>query len=340
VYATCLFCNAGLGTNEVVESFPVGRRLAFDAANGRLWVVCRKCERWNLSPLEERWEAIEECERRFRDTRLRVSTDNIGLARLSEGLELVRVGPALRPEFAAWRYGDQFGRRRRRKLVRVGLGVGVIGGAVAGGLALGISAGIGFGSGGWWLWRGIYAGYRRIAYGSPEAVVAQVPYDEGKKVIALRRGQLGDVRLHSAGKDGLLISIPMPNRAGAIHLIGDEAQRAAGYVLPAINWAGAERREVQQAVQLIEESRRSPADFVHDVARGAGGGRRLLDVPNATRLALEMASHEESERRAMEGELALLEAAWKQAEEIAKIADNLLVPPSVDEFLERNRSKR
>ena len=190
MYATCLFCNAGLGSNEVVESFPVGRRLAFDAANGRLWVVCRKCERWNLSPLEERWEAIEECERRFRDTRLRVSTDNIGLARLREGLELVRVGPALRPEFAAWRYGDQFGRRRRRQLIRVGLGVGIVGGAVAGGIALGVSAGIGVGGGGWWIWRGIYAGYRRIAYGSPEAVVARVPYDEGRKVVAVRRHQV------------------------------------------------------------------------------------------------------------------------------------------------------
>jgi hypothetical protein len=339
VYGTCLFCNASLGNNEVVESFPVGRRLAFDAANGRLWVVCRKCERWNLSPLEERWEAIEECERRFRDTRLRVSTDNIGLARLSEGLELVRVGPALRPEFAAWRYGDQFGRRRRRKLVRVGLGVGVIGGAVAGGLALGVSAGVGFGSGGWWIWRGIYAGYRRIAYGSPEAVVARVPYDEGRKVVAIRRHQLGDVRLGSRGEEGLLISIPMSGRVGSVHLYGDEAQRAAGYILPAINWAGAERREVQEAVELIEKSHQSPADFVHDVARRTGVGRRLQELPNAARLALEMASHEESERRAMEGELALLEAAWKQAEEIAKIADNLLVPPTVDEFLERNRVK-
>ena len=340
MYATCLFCNASLGTNEVVESFPVGRRLAFDAANGRLWVVCRKCERWNLSPLEERWEAIEECERRFRDTRLRVSTDNIGLARLSEGLELVRVGPALRPEFAAWRYGDQFGRRRRRKLVRVGLGVGVVGGAVAGGLALGISAGVGFGSGGWWIMRGIYASYRRIAYGSPEAVVARVPYDEGKKVVALRRRNLENVRLGAGGRDGLLLSIPTPGGTGAIHLYGDEAHRAAGYVLPAINWAGAERREVQQAVELIEQSRQSPSDFVRDVARRAGAGGRLQALPNAARLALEMASHEESERRAMQGELALLEAAWKQAEEIAKIADDLLVPPSVDEFLERHRAKR
>ena len=33
---------------------------------GRLSVVCRKCERWNLSPLDERWEAIEAAEGRFR----------------------------------------------------------------------------------------------------------------------------------------------------------------------------------------------------------------------------------------------------------------------------------
>lgn len=60
MYSTCLFCSEDLGSNEAIEHFPVGRRLAFDAAKGRLWVVCRKCERWNLTPLEERWEAIED----------------------------------------------------------------------------------------------------------------------------------------------------------------------------------------------------------------------------------------------------------------------------------------
>lgn len=64
----CLFCLQRLGNNEAIEHFPVGRRLAFDPAKGRLWVVCRKCERWNLTPLEERWEAIEECERAMRVT--------------------------------------------------------------------------------------------------------------------------------------------------------------------------------------------------------------------------------------------------------------------------------
>lgn len=46
-----MFCKKPLGANEVVESFPVGRRLAFDLAKGRLWVVCTKCKRWNLTPL-------------------------------------------------------------------------------------------------------------------------------------------------------------------------------------------------------------------------------------------------------------------------------------------------
>src|SRR4051812_45489304 len=126
MFATCLYCSANLGQNEVIEAFPVGRRLAFDPSHGRLWVVCRVCERWNLSPLDERWEAIEQAERLYRDSRLRVSTDNIGLARLREGLELVRIGEPQRPEMAAWRYGDQFGRRRNRQLLLTGAAVGAV----------------------------------------------------------------------------------------------------------------------------------------------------------------------------------------------------------------------
>src|SRR5216110_2768492 len=105
MYSTCLFCNASLGRNESLEHFAVSRRVAFDSMRGRLWALCPACARWNLSPIEERWDAIDECERLFRGTFVRVSTPNIGLARLTSGLELVRIGSPLRPEFAAWRYG-------------------------------------------------------------------------------------------------------------------------------------------------------------------------------------------------------------------------------------------
>jgi hypothetical protein len=61
----------------------------------------------------------------------------------------------------------------------------------------------------------------------------------------------------------------------------------------------------------------------------------LFALSPVQRLAFEMALHEEAERRAMEGELAELERAWKEAEEIAAISDNLFLPAGVEEQLER-----
>ena len=57
----------------------------------------------------------------------------------------------------------------------------------------------------------------------------------------------------------------------------------------------------------------------------------LFALNSVQRLALEMALHEEAERSAMQGELAALELAWREAEEIAGIADSLLVSPDVDQ---------
>ena len=118
----------------MIEAFPVGRRLAFDAAKGRLWVVCAHCARWNLTPIEERWEAVEECERAFRSRRVRAQTDNVGLAALADGTELIRIGAPLRSEFAAWRYGRVLtGRLQRRVIVGTGAAA-VTGAAVASGV--------------------------------------------------------------------------------------------------------------------------------------------------------------------------------------------------------------
>ena len=61
-------------------------------------------------------------------------------------------------------------------------------------------------------------------------------------------------------------------------------------------------------------------------------------LPKPTKLALEMAVHGEQERRALEGELWLLEAAWREAEQIAGISDDLFVPADAEEFIERHRT--
>lgn len=340
MYATCLFCNKSLGRNESVETFPVGQRLAFDAARGRLWVVCRSCERWNLSPFEERWEAIEEAEKLYRDTRRRVSTDNIGLAKLRDGTTLVRIGEPQRPEFAAWRYGDQFGRRRRRQLLIAGSSVTALGAVVAGGAI----AGVGVGGFGWMIaqWA------TRIVQGSPESVVATIR-TERMGLVQVRRRHLAETMI-SPGPDGSL-SLDLRFKNGSGHFEGPEAARIASIVVPKVNRFGGSKKDVDAAVDQIEREGSAEA-FLHRLARTAptqvkpliprrsrwGGspsprevGRHgLFALPGPQRLALEMALHEEAERAALAGELEQLEQAWRDAEEIAAISDTLLVPDSVD----------
>jgi hypothetical protein len=58
----------------------------------------------------------------------------------------------------------------------------------------------------------------------------------------------------------------------------------------------------------------------------------LFRLPAVDRLALEMAANEDIERRAMLGELDTLHAAWKDAEEIAAIADEMFADDVLTEF--------
>jgi hypothetical protein len=346
MYTTCLFCHADLGSNEVIESFPIGRRLAFDAANGRLWVVCRKCERWNLTPLEERWEAIEQCERLFSSTRLKVSTDNIGLSRVREGLELVRIGSPQRPEMAAWRYGDQFGRRRTKYLAyTVGAGA-VVAGIMFGGPFLGFGS---LAGGGWGVWQGTNA---LIKVARDRVVRTRLAVPGYDKPTVIRGRDIKRIVL-GASEDG--ISLRLPYTGGGwrteINLEGDQAMRAAGTILPAVNVKGGSKEDVQTAVSYLEQNETPRKLFAIGASFGrmqnVGKRRRnrraqlasnevFIDrIPRTVLLAMEMAAHEDVERRAMEGELAILEAAWRQAEEIASISDNLFVAPGVDEEMKQ-----
>ena len=348
MYTTCLFCQSDLGTNEVIEAFPVGRRLAFDAAQGRLWVICRKCERWNLTPVEERWEAVEQCERLFTSTRLRVSTDNIGLSRLSEGLELVRIGRPQRPEMAAWRYGDQFGRRRTKYIAYTVGGAAIVAGVIIGGPLLGFGSVAG---GGWGLFQGTNA---LIKAARDRVVRTRVAVPGVERPVIIRGKDVKRIVL-GADDDGLLIRLPYEIQGTRSEVVvrGDDAFRVAGNVLPAVNVKGGNKDEVKAAVRYLESIPDARTLFANSAGHGRVAQRALskkrqkrrpqiadsevfIDrIPSTMLLAMEMAAHEDVERRAMEGELAMLEAAWRQAEEIATIADNLLVPSAVSEEFDR-----
>jgi hypothetical protein len=326
-----MFCNRSLGQNEVVEHFPVGRRLAFDAERGRLWVVCRKCERWNLSPLEERWEAVETCERLFRDTRVRVSTENVGLARHPEGLELVRIGQPMRPEFAAWRYGDQFGRRRKRALVYTVGGAVVVGGVLIGGAATGAISAVVLGQTGnlWNVWMN-------------GRTLVKLRTDDDR-VLKLKNPDLLGTRLRPAD-DGVGFALEVRRGRKKEWFHGSEAERMVARIVPKMNRMGGKQRTVEEAVGEIEHHGH-PDDFLAQVVTGdrfrdkKGVPGYINKMPTPTKLALEMALHEEQERRALEGELWRLERAWEEAEEIAAISDSLLLPEGTDEILESYRAQ-
>jgi hypothetical protein len=353
VFSTCLFCNGPLGANDSIESFPVGRRLAFDAKKGRLWVVCPRCTRWNLSPLDERWDAIDQCERAYRSTTLRVSTDNVGLARLGEGLELVRIGAPLRPEFAAWRYGTRFNRRRRQMQVAAGGGVAA---AAAVGIAVAPTVAP-------YLLTGaisiiVVPGLTTIMGAIPmvgivalrdyfreDRVVARLPAPATTKAghapaFAFGREQPLVVRARQIGSSTLQLN---EDGSATLHVVHDggvaryddtAAIQTASVLVASSNRLGASDGQVRRAVSHIERQGDAAGYLASVSVLGAMRGRVMsllnsyrqlgaLRLDPAERLALEMAMHEEAERRLLEGELALLAAAWKEAEEIAAIADEL-----------------
>jgi hypothetical protein len=364
MYSTCLFCHTSLEANDAVEHFPIGRRLAFDPAKGRLWVVCRKCARWNLTPIEERWEAIEECERSYRATKLRVSTDQIGLARIAEGLELVRIGQPQRPEFAAWRYGDQFGRRRRKHIIQGA----AITAAIVGVPFLGFAVGLSFGTAGL-IFRLAHLGYTQYGQGR---VVTRVRDADGNLLRVRGYDARGAVLLeptetepwglrlfHRRISAGDFPSLRYMKNQEQTEFRGEDAMRVAAHLLPIMNATVASPGLIEGALRLATEYENPMTAFDRALARYAaskpvwkdydtggeyhpkpwgtgkeyGRGVTLGDLAPELRLALEMVSHETSERRALEGELHVLEEAWKDAEEIAAISDDLFVPEDISKRL-------
>lgn len=364
MFSTCIFCHSGLGRNEAIEHFPVGRRVAFDGRKGRLWAICTVCGRWNLSAVEERWEALEECEREFRGTSLRTSTENVGLARMRDGTDLVRIGQPLRPEFAAWRYGAQFATRHQRT---------VLSAVSAGGLVLGVGAAVAFtplaALAGLPLFLG--AEWKRSRLPDEPAAVetAAAQYTlrddagalllDGDRVLERARmrpdqdraeGRPWSLRIRT--KNGYSLEPPGDElyvgpddewKQPREHVLtGSRALRALAVLLARANGSGGTRGQVQAAVKRMDQAftpERFLARAEEDARKLRSGFRDVWEMPLEIRLAMEMAAHEDAERRALEGELAELERQWREAEEVAAIADGLTVPPGVDARLDEMRGK-
>jgi hypothetical protein len=98
-----------------------------------------------------------------------------------------------------------------------------------------------------------------------------------------------------------------------------------------VNGAGASQTTVSATIQLLADAP-SAAQYLRDAAAhgfdlGRRAGTQPQRLPRHASLAFEMALNDETERRALQGDLYQLEIAWREAEEIAAIADSLPLPP-------------
>jgi hypothetical protein len=326
MYRTCAFCNGKLDGDGGPSGLGVGRRLAFDEWKGRLWVICPKCSRWNLAPLDDRLERIEALARAAGEGRVAAATEQVALIRW-QTYDLVRVGKPRRLEFATWRYGERLRARRREQLkFVVPVTVAAVGLAVAVNVAAGGSLGV-------FVWnmpnlaRMMYTGIigrRRVSLVEPPIC------ERCGSVLHLQAKHVAHARVvRQAQADvALILRCPTCRTEGAM-LVGRDAQGALRQGLTYLALARGSRQRVEDAARLVENAG-GPDQLIGDVARRE---LTLRSLPAERRLALEMALDERAEVEA-------LEHHWKEAEEIAEIADGTLSSdPLLDEELERIRKQ-
>jgi hypothetical protein len=343
MFSTCLVCHRSLGDNDAIETFPVGQRLAFDEQTGRLWAVCKPCGHWNLTPIEERWEAIEACERLYRESRIKAATDNIGITTLRSGLDLIRVGKPKRPELSAWRYGPRIiARRKKGALLAVG-GAAITG--VAGAAVVGAS----LGAVALMLTTGGGLGFIGLAFSAFEKLQEYREYERDVMTVRANNGH----RYYLKQKHLRFVSLEphdspqgwqlaMQHENGLLNLAGMQAALTAGQLLAHLNARGASKKTISQAALNIADAS-DAQQFIRNAIKLRDSRRRngqlarekhfdSFGLRYEERLAVEMAMHEDAERQALEGELGALEDAWREAEEIAKISDGLFDSKIEDRF--------
>ena len=327
MYQTCAFCSGALGGDGGASGLAVGRRFAYDGWKSRAWVICRRCGRWNLTPMDTRLDTVAALERMAAAGRVAATTDQVALIRLGP-VDVVRVGKPRRVELAGWRYGERLKARERERLkVVVPVTLAVVGVTIATNVA--------FGGGTAYLvgqvprlGDAVYTGL----VGNRKVNVEPPVCGHCGAIMVLRARHVQHARLsRTMHQDlALLLRCPHCEQVGAM-LEGSEAEQALRHGLTYVNLKKGRRikRKAEEAATVVERAG-GPQELI------AGATRDEIAVSSlkgAQGLALEMAVDEQAEVRDLERE-------WRRAEEIAAIADNLLVPPSVEDELKRLKEGR
>ncbi|HTI04607.1 MAG TPA: hypothetical protein VL549_04785 [Gemmatimonadales bacterium] len=310
MFSSCAFCNASFDGDGGPSGLGVGRRIAFDEWKGRLWVVCPRCSRWNLTPFDDRLERIEAVARAAREGRIAASTEQVSLIRWQR-YDFVRVGKPLRVELATWRYGERLRNRQRERMkVVVPLTIAAIGL----GVAANVAAGGGFGVVIWnvhrladWVYLS-FMGRRKILIAEPPVCA------HCGSLMELRAKHVQHARLvpDAHAEMAVVLSCPRCQREGA-QLTGSDATQVVRQGLTYLNLARAGRKRAEDAAREVDAAG-GPDSLVREISRRELTLRSLRPERG---LALEMAVDERAE-------VEELERQWREAEEIADIADGTL----------------
>jgi hypothetical protein len=319
-------------------------------------VICTSCARWNLSPLDDRYEVIEHCEQLYRDTPKRMSTDQIGLAKMPDGMVLVRIGDPVFPEYASWRYGQRFMQREQHALVSTTAGVAalLVGMVMVGGPLMPIS-----GAG-----ATLYGSYRlgRLAIKKISGWhrLGAIPLADGRTA-TLNVGRARSARIVALADGGWTLAVPEFRGAGRIlrstsvvdHVTAEEvedgaalfgwtktydliapehAEAVARRIMPVVNHAGGDDEMVRGAAKLHEQWEGRIGETVSKLVQWRKRPMTLAGEPHLA-LAFEMSVYEEQEQRWLQTQLYLLKHAWQEAERLAAIADDLTLPEWMAEKL-------
>ena len=326
MYRTCAFCSGALGGDGGGSGLGVGRRFAYDGWKSRAWVICQRCGRWNLTPVEDRLDTVAALDRMAAAGRLAAATEQVVLVRAG-AYDVVRVGQPPRIELAGWRYGERLKARERERLKVV---VPLTAVAVGAAIAVNVAAG---GSMGFFVWQipqlgsGIYTGL----VGNRKVEIEPPVCARCGTIMHLRARHVQGARLaRTAHQDlALLLRCPRCDAEGAL-LEGADAERALRHGLTYVNLKKGRRvkRKAEEAARVVERHG-GPQELIADAARRE---LKVGSLRGADGLALEMAVDEQAEVRELERE-------WHRAEEIARIADDLLVPPTVEDELKRLKGR-
>jgi hypothetical protein len=347
-------CERSLGRNSEIRHLTVGRRIAFDTSKGRLWVICTHCDQWNLVPIEERWEAAEECDRTATTAEATASSTKLGIAQTETGLELLRVGGLDHADIANCRYGRRLVQRQR-------LLFWLAASFVALAIALGARADFETGS----LDLGVYVGIASLAWLAsvwrhPPSLAPTLVRIDGER-IWIWPWQVDEIYIESDDQDSPP-AVVLPGQA-ARRLGGLKAARFLGALLPKLNGADCVTASVHAAAKRVahfEKQEHSHADSIERRGRKTRNKKThrervlrpwerlaasedrvsLVRITPERRLALEMAVTEEIEQHELTQEAAVVGEDWTEQENIAAIADDLVVPPEVEERLREARANR